>query len=466
MRAFMYNAGRGDDSMIASKEAIRRALHTATEHMWYQGYDTRGAQEKLAALPDSYDSLLAFAEALRNLPMREGWRYVEPTDWEGVRAQLHPQRLRHAGQADLAQCARRVQTAFVGSVLGCMLGKPLEVDPDMDELRRAGEACGQWPIRDFISEQFLEHLGRRHPDWQKTTFGNIRCAVPDDDIHYTVLGMLNLEYYGANLTTDDVRGTWQRHQNINYAWGPERAAMARIAISFLNDHACPRLDEREYALWAETLNPGAESCGAAIRADAYGYAFPGRPDVASRLAFVDASFTHRRTGVYASMFVAAALALMPMASDPLDAFAGALDFVPQHSRFHEVALNCLDIVDMSAGFEAAYGQIHARYGQYRHCHVYQEAGTLVNTLKYAHGVWQGVCLQVMQGADTDSFGATAGSLLGMRFGPDGLDARRAATLNNAIELGLVDFPPQALDALAARMGRLPLRDWQLGDPSL
>ena len=35
-----------------------------------------------------------------------------------------------------------------------------------------------------------------------------------------------------------------------------------------------------------------------IRADAYGYACPGRPELAAELAWRDAGLTHRRTGIY------------------------------------------------------------------------------------------------------------------------------------------------------------------------
>ena len=439
--------------MIASKGAIRSMLSAMINYMAYQGYDTQEAAQRFPSLPDSYDCLIDFAHEVRALPMRSDWRYVEPMAWEDVAREMHPQRMRHETAAP-NDAKQRVHAAFIGSVLGCMLGKPLEIDADMHELKRAGMACGQWPLTDWVSEAFLEKLGRRHPTWHGTTLGSITCAVPDDDIHYTVLGMLNLERFGSGLSTDGVRQIWQRHQNINYTWGAERAIMTRIAVSFLNDHAMPPLTVEEYALWAETINPTAESCGAAIRADAYGYAFPGRPDEAARLAFIDASFTHRRTGVYSAMFIAAALAVMPMVADPMAAFEAALDYVPQNSRFYEITRSCMDIVAQAGGFEEAYEQIHARYSLYRHCHVYQEIGTLINTLKHAESIWHGVCLQVMQGGDTDSFGATAGSLLGMRFGPAGHDADRVKQLHDTIRLDLLDFPPMTLDALATRMSKL------------
>ena len=89
--------------------------------------------------------------------------------------------------------------------------------------------------------------------------------------------------------------------------------------------------------------------------------------------------------------------------------------------------------------------------------VYQEIGTLMNTMRWAKDVWHGVCLQVMQGNDTDSFGCTAGSMLGAYFGPKGLDPRRLKPFENTIHISLADFYENSLTRLARRMSLLPGR---------
>jgi ADP-ribosylglycohydrolase len=241
---------------------------------------------------------------------------------------------------------------------------------------------------------------------------------------------------------------------MNYAYGPELHLIARIAV----DHLCGReRTSEEYKRWSGIFNPGSELCGAAIRADAYGYAFPGRPDLAAYYAYIDASFTHRRTGVYAAMFIAAAISLMFEAKDPVSPFEDALKFVPQRSRFRQNASVCLSIVKSSTSFEDAYDKIHHRFIDYDHCKVYQEVGTLINTLAHAADVWDGVCRQVMQGNDTDSFGCTAGSLLGAYFGYDGLPMERIKIFNDEIHVALASFYEHSLSALARRFGRLPLK---------
>ena len=79
---------------------------------------------------------------------------------------------------------------------------------------------------------------------------------------------------------------------------------------------------------------------------------------------------------------------------------------------------------------------------------------LINTLKFAENVGHGICIQVSQGADTDSYGATAGSLLGAYFGPGYLEQRWLEPFNDDIHSGMAWFFERSLSNLAVRMGEL------------
>jgi ADP-ribosylglycohydrolase len=446
--------------MLPSKDFLRKRLEQFLCDQEAQGSDISGMHDRLKKLSDSYDALLKFAEEAVNLPMRPGWAYVEPLSWEEIEKEMDPKRDEFLSKpGDITRCSKHAEAAFLGSVLGCILGKPIEVNPTLQELKAAGEKVNEWPINDFISVNFLEKLGRRHPDWIDTVKEKIRYVAADDDLHYSVMGMLNLEKYGLELDLDGVKNTWLNHQCMNFVWGPERYILACIGVDHLSEGDDPEKHKGDeyYLKWSSMFNPGSELCGAAIRADAYGYAFPGRPDLAARYSYIDASFTHRRTGVYSAMFIAAAIALMSGIEKPLLAFEGALKFVPRRSRFFYNAKLCFDFVKNSPSFDEAYQRIHQRFREYGHCKVYQEIGTLMNTVHFADGIWDGVCKQVMQGNDTDSFGCTAGSLLGMYFGPEGLPKEKLALFNDEIRLSLASFHEHSLSSLARRMGGLPKR---------
>ena len=133
----------------------------------------------------------------------------------------------------------------------------------------------------------------------------------------------------------------------------------------------------------------------------------------------------------------------------------ALKRIPAQSRLAAIISDSLDKVASADSWMEAYQSIHGRYQQYTHCQMYQEIGTLINTLKFADSVGQGICIQVSQGNDTDSFGATAGSVLGCLLGPGYLDPKWLAPLNSRIAHGLSDFHEYEMPAIAARMSQLP-----------
>jgi ADP-ribosylglycohydrolase len=437
--------------MLPPYSLVRQQLRHAIDSKQAQGHVTEGLEDELRSTPDSYDALMAFARRLTELPLRDDWPFSEPSELEAIWAECDPGRpLGLVGVIDLTDSARRVEAAFLGSVCGCVLGKPLEIGPTMERIEAALESVGEWPLDDYVPEQLRQPLGKLHPSWVETVRGRIAWVAPDDDINYTVLGMLLLEQHGLGLTTAHVRDAWLKHLPIATTFGPERVVLLRAGT---NTHGGG--DPGAFDDWVSLANPGEELCGALIRADAYGYACPGRPALAAELAWRDARFTHRRTGIYGAMFVAAAISLAQVKSDPLDVFSTALQFVPSRSRFHKSVVDALTDVSEAGDWIDGYGRIHGRFWEYGHCRIYQEVGTLINTLHFAESVGDGICKQVSQGNDTDSFGATAGSLLGAYFGPGHLEDRWLEPFHDEIRTGLACFYERSLGRLARRMGELP-----------
>ena len=133
----------------------------------------------------------------------------------------------------------------------------------------------------------------------------------------------------------------------------------------------------------------------------------------------------------------------------------ALEFVPQKSRFFERSLASYLDVKNSINWEDGYAKINNKLGEYGHCRIYQEIGMVINTFKHARDIGHGICIQVSQGADTDSFGASAGSLLGAFYGPKYLDDKWIKPFNDDIHTGLAWFFERSVNSLSKRMGNLP-----------
>jgi len=390
------------------------------------------------------------ATAITDSPVRADWPWVEPDDLAGIES---------ASTGDWAARARpvsdppdRVRTAFLARVAGCMLGKPLELGLGRAELEAGLRASGSWPLAGYVAEAALDAFAERQGQWRELVRERITHVAPDDDINYTVLAMLALEEHGQDFTHDDLGALWRLHLPIAATFGPERARLAALSLAGTVEQI--GLDEATIAMPL----PGGELCGALIRADAYGYACPGDPAAAARLAHRDATLTHHRTGVYGAMWVASTIAEVLAGTSPVEAAATALGFVPVGSRFHAATSHALDVVADAADWSSANDAVVARYPEFGHCRILQEVGTLVVTYRFAQNVGDGICLQVMQGNDTDSFGATAGSVLGAAFGPEGLDDRWLAPFRDTIHVALALFEPPGLHDLADRMARLAASD--------
>jgi ADP-ribosylglycohydrolase len=438
--------------LLLPPEALRALLSQVLDDRAEQGHVVEGLDVELAALPPSYDALVAFAEHIAELPLRADWAYVEPDGLEEIEAECDPGRAPDV-EADAAAAAPRIETAWLARVAGCILGKPFEFDPTLEELRGVLEPAGEWPLRDYVSEATNERLRAPQPQWPECVRERIAHVPEDDDINYTVLALVLLEQHGATFTPDDLRRLWLLNLPLAATFGPERTQLLNAGLATLAAWAGVTVDGSR---WTSVLNPADEHCGALIRADAYGYACPGRPGLAASLAHRDATLTHRRTGVYASMWVAAAVATALVSDDWRVVASTALAHVPQRSRLARIVADSTTEVDAATDWLDGYARIHGRYAAYTHCRVYQEIGTLLNTLRFADDVGHGLGLQVCQGNDTDSFGATAGSLLGALHGPGGFDrAHWIGPFEDRIHLALACVHETSLSALAERMSRLP-----------
>jgi len=326
-------------------------------------------------------------------------------------------------------------------------------------MRTVLKAKGAWPLHQYFTQEQAQGFARpAHESWTETVREGIRDAAPDDDINYTLLGLLVLEKHGAAFSRKDLMDLWAYNLPLRYTFGPERVALidmgARSFASAAAQHGSgggiSSLDVPE-----PHPSPKEEFCGALIRVDAYGFACPGRPALAAWLAWKDASCTHRKTGIYGAMWFAAALALAPVSGDWRAVAEGALGFVPRRSRFSTRLSEAINIIAAAKSWEEAAERLEEKFREFGHCWIYREAGMLVNTLRFAQTVHEGFCMQVMQGADTDSFGARAGALLGMHLGHEKFDTRWLEPFNDSLRPALALFRENSLSAVAARIEHLP-----------
>ena len=306
----------------------------------------------------------------------------------------------------------RVRNAWLGRISGCMLGKPVELvsmtegrdalgaylaEAGVDELRDYVPAVPGTLIADMLS---------------KTCRGHITCAVPDDDINYTVLALLLVEQRGLDLTVEDVGRAWLTYLPGGMTFTAEREAYVKLlqgaGVGFTFG-APPEFDLAECS-----DNPNNDWIGAQIRADLYGWVLPGQPERAAKLAATDAALSHRGEGVHGAEFVAAAGAALAGGADIETAVGVGHSLLPADSACAAAVAMGRRVAEAGDGPE----EIHRTYDHLPAVH------TVNNLALVAWGLLRGaedysiaIGDTVAAGWDTDCNGATVGALWGLTGRP-------------------------------------------------
>ena len=441
--------------MILDKRNTRGMLQDVIVIKEEQGYIVDGLQERLKEEDMDIPQLMEFAHSLNNLERRADWSYEEPEDWEDIQASMHPERSNDFTGAVPADMEGRVRTAFLASVAGCILGKPIENrSATYHDIRAALEASGEWPLQDYFTTKAMEHYEYRHRSWPTTCKDNIEYVEVDDDIDYKVLNLVLLENHGPQFSKEEVGILWFRNFQIFTVYAAERTWLLKTALRIsplMNWHVNASADDLGHV-----LNPYEERCGPSTHVDPFGYCYPGRPEWAAYLAWKDSSRTNRLSGVYSAMYTAALISLAPCIQDRMELIRTALNYVPQNSRFHERTAACIEQIAEASDWIDGFTRIEKLFGQYGFCHIYQEIGDVLNALVFAKSTEEVICIQAMQGLDTDSWTATAGAIAGVYFGADSLDEDKWISIfNDKLYTTLGLFHEQSLEAVAQRMAKLP-----------
>lgn len=384
----------------------------------------------------------------------------EPTDLAAIRAACPEWPTPAASPGDAAVLTERLHAAWLGRAAGCVLGKPVE-KVTLEGIRALARSTGNWPVRGWFTEVDLDpEVAAAHP-WNRRSrttslAENIDGAPEDDDLNYPLLTLLLLERHGRDFTTADVAKLWLDELPAGRTFTAERVAYRNL------------LDGIEPPRTAAYRNPFREWIGAQIRADVFGWTHPGDPGAAAEAAWRDAVLTHTANGVYGEMFAAAALAHAAGGGDGEGAGAdvdaclrAGLSVVPPESRYARAVRAGIAAAREAAGpdiedFAPVVDRLHAAYGDHHWVHVLPNAALLAAALTHARGDFEGaICRVVSGGWDTDSNGATAGSLTGLLAGaPRALPERWTAPLRNRLATSVGGMDGIGFDTLATRTAAL------------
>jgi ADP-ribosylglycohydrolase len=372
----------------------------------------------------------------------------EPTEFGAIRAACPdwPSALR----GEPAVTVDALHAAWLGRAAGCLLGKPVEKLP-LAGIRAIGRATGNWPVRTWFTGRDLPpDVAAAYP-WNRRSAStslaeNIDGMPEDDDLNYPLLGLLLISRHGKDFSTEQVARLWLDELPAGRTFTAERIAYRNLLAGVEPGHT------------ARHHNPFREWIGAAIRADVHGWTCPGDPGAAAEQAYRDAALTHTANGVYGAMFVAATIAAAgshpegPGATDGADVhrcLRAGLSVVPPRSRLAEAVRLGISTAREHTCFDKVVDDLHRALGHYHWVHAVPNAALLAAALSHADGDFGGsICRAVSGGWDTDSNGATAGSVAGLLAGhPDRLPDQWTAPLKNRLATSVAGFDGTGFDTL-------------------
>jgi ADP-ribosylglycohydrolase len=451
---------------------VRERVRQEIEAKSLQGYETQGLLYEWKECQEDRNALMALHQKLKTLSLKPGWTYVEPSDLVGIQQNRPSSVLLPSLYLAEDEVYNKIHGGWLGRVAACILGKPLEFGTNTQEVIQAYlEGANSYPLQDYIPAQSRYGTVLRR-DCVPSMRGYIRFAQEDDDLNYMCLAVKMLERYGADFSSLAVGVNWLRSMPYLWNWGPEHVIYLNLATAvgdsgYEYEETLP--DDIDLEALTGYLNPGTEWIGAQIRTDVYGYVCPNNPVKAAELAWRDAYLTHRMSGIYGAMWVAAMNAAAFTLLDLEAVIRAGLAQIPQKSRFSEAILKTMEWSCSDGDWRETGHRIVEHFG----CNTWPGAinnaccvtaallfGWADGTSSPAEIYERTITIAVQLGYDTDCNAATAGSIVGIMLGANALPEKWVSPINNTLRTCVAGFGEVRISDMARRTYELSclLRD--------
>jgi ADP-ribosylglycohydrolase len=384
------------------------------------------------------------------LPLASDLKYYEPSDLKQIKEARpwdSPPELPPLNKADIQRLTDKVNGAWTGRCAGCLLGLPFE---GWTRQRIWGllQETEQFPLSKYVRFAPMKgdaallaryEIDAQDPDHPFVDLLPAGGMPEDDELNYTVMNLAILRRYGPNFTSLDIAEFWLENLPIMHTQGAECLAYRNF---------CLQIPPPESATYR---NPYREWNGAAIRGDYWGYVAAGDPERAADLAWRDACVSHVRNGIYASMWIAAMTAAAFVTDDIPTILRVGLAQIPQDCRLAEGVNHVIAWHEAGTEYDAVVQRLHERWSEnqpWMSRHAVSNAQVVALALLYGGGEFaDSICKAVQAGFETDSNGATVGSILGILHGRQAIPKPWVEPLHDTLHTGIENLQSVAIPHL-------------------
>ncbi|MCL2701604.1 MAG: ADP-ribosylglycohydrolase family protein [Phycisphaerae bacterium] len=344
--------------------------------------------------------------------------------------------------------AEKVRGAYLARAAGCTLGAIVEFN-SIEQMEGLAAHAGQpMPPEDYWA--FTNNPWHKRyllSPCEDYTRGRMNHVPVDDDLTYTLLGLLILEDSGVHFTTADVGKAWLKYLPV--ACTAEHVALENLKKGV----SWKRAGEKD--------NPYVEWIGADIRSDPWGYAAPGWPAKAAELAWRDAFLSHRFGGIYGEMYFAAVIAAAFAVDDPMRACEIGLGEIPRRCRVAEGIRWGLNMAETVKDYRHARQLVDEKFHDMHGVHTINNAClTIFGLALGGRDVTKVIGNTVAMGLDNDCTAATAGSIVGAVVGAKAIPAHWTRPFKGKIRTYMTGQEWFTIDDVVARFGAVAKQVWE------
>ena len=275
----------------------------------------------------------------------------------------------------------------------------------------------------------------------RKVFGEVRDYVRtpntfNDDITYELALLRAVELHGAAVSSADIAEQWVAL--VPMGWSAEDVALKNLKLGVFPPES------------GYLNNPYREWIGAQMRGAICGQLYPGDPEHAARLAFMDGQVSHHNNGVLGEVFNAVMVSLAYVETDIRSIVQKAIALIPEDSEYYSVVRFALDQCLCHTDWESAWMECTKKYHRYNWIHAYPNAAAEVVALWYGNGDFnETMHISAMQGYDVDCNAAQIGTVVAIAAGKT-LDEKWTAPIGDVLDTYMRNCRKLSIRELAHR----------------